>query len=437
MRILNRPMFRYGGPINEGVMHGMRSNYAGGQRVGSGLVGHPAYPKTDGREHHVLPIWAGAAGLARMAPMLYRAITGAKNVSKAANITKNLSGTVGAGGAGTGGWTGSKALTVIPQVSRSGKVINKIKDWFKADPLYSSVAGGTTMLGRGIKAGGQKIGQFAKYSTTTPSGLLFFGAPVTIAGTKWLLSDGTELDDNQKKQVTQVAGDKWDPGAGADQYDPSTSPSAMAEAAKKARKAKLEKYLDTMGYDKAKKTAMGDALIDASAIVQDATTEAGSLKKADWGKMINKAIQTTSKRLDKPEQIREAVGLMSTKAAIEKDMSAEEDALKKIATKLQIKGLQKDLAGETLQESINAAFQKSGKFPTGSTLAGVARTHDIEVTKVIPTADIPDKMSALDYITTITENASKAGEPFPKGHYVIGDRLVEIDVNGNIIREVI
>jgi len=431
MRILNRPMFRYGGPINEGVMHGMRSNYAGGQRVGSGLVGHPAYPKTDGREHHVLPIWAGAAGLARMAPMLYRAITGAKNVSKAANITKNLSGTVGAGGAGTGGWTGSKALTVIPQVSRSGKVINKIKDWFKADPLYSSVAGGTTMLGRGIKAGGQKIGQFAKYSTTTPSGLLFFGAPVTIAGTKWLLSDGTELDDNQKKQVTQVAGDKWDPGAGADQYDPSTSPSAMAEAAKKARKAKLEKYLDTMGYDKAKKTAMGDALIDASAIVQDATTEAGSLKKADWGKMINKAIQTTSKRLDKPEQIREAVGLMMTKAGIEKDMNADKDALDKLAKTLQIKGYQKTLAGSTLAEDIAESFVRNQKLPSGATLAGLARTKGIDAI-VLPTTDIPKDMSAIDYITIkIKENADK-GTPLPPGNYVVKDRLLQVDETGTI-----
>ena len=76
-----------------------------------------------------------------------------------------------------------------------------------------------------------------------------------------------------------------------------------------------------MGYDSAKKTAMSDALIDASALVQDASTEAGSLKKADWGNMINKMIQTTSKRLDKPSQIREAVGLMMTKGAIEKDIA--------------------------------------------------------------------------------------------------------------------
>ena len=37
--------------------------------------------------------------------------------------------------------------------------------------------------------------------------------------------------------------------------------------------------------------------------------------------MINKMIQTTSKRLDKPSQIREAVGLMMTKGAIEKDIA--------------------------------------------------------------------------------------------------------------------
>ena len=44
MRILNRPMFRYGGPIKEGIMHGMKN---GGRAA---LVGNPVYPKTDGRE---------------------------------------------------------------------------------------------------------------------------------------------------------------------------------------------------------------------------------------------------------------------------------------------------------------------------------------------------------------------------------------------------
>ena len=63
---------------------------------------------------------------------------------------------------------------------------------------------GAVMSGKGFVGGAAKKGlQFGKYATTTPSGLLFFGAPVTIAGTKWLLSDGTELNEEQKRQVKQ------------------------------------------------------------------------------------------------------------------------------------------------------------------------------------------------------------------------------------------
>ena len=95
--------------------------------------------------------------------------------------------------------------------------------------------------------------------------------------------------------------------------------------AKDAQNKRLKSYLDMMGYDSAKKGALSDALIDASAVVQNATNEAGSLKKADWGNLINQMIQTTSKRLDKPAQIREAVGLMMTKGAIEKDIADAKD----------------------------------------------------------------------------------------------------------------
>jgi hypothetical protein len=145
--------------------------------------------------------------------------------------------------------------------------------------------------------------------------------------------------------------DKWDPGAGGKQYDPSTSPSAIAAAAKKARMEKLDSYLDMMGYDRAKRGALDKALIDASALVQDATTEAGSLKEADWGKLINRAIQTTSKRLDKPEQIREAVGLMMTKGEIEKDIAEGKGSQYDVKEKY-LKGKLGEVAGQ------RAALQK-------------------------------------------------------------------------------
>ena len=72
-----------------------------------------------------------------------------------------------------------------------------------------------------------------------------------------------------------------------------------------------------MGYDRSKKIAIADALIDASKIVGDR----GTLDpKNITQELINPIIQATSKRLDKPDQIREAVGLMMAKGEIEKDL---------------------------------------------------------------------------------------------------------------------
>ena len=51
MRTLSRPMFRYGGPIKQGIMSGIREPKRGGGSMGN-LVGSPLYPKTKGREHH-------------------------------------------------------------------------------------------------------------------------------------------------------------------------------------------------------------------------------------------------------------------------------------------------------------------------------------------------------------------------------------------------
>ena len=81
MRTLNRPMFRYGGPIKEGVMHGIRepkrnggsmANNQGPRRAA--LVGNPIYPQVNGRTNHVVPAVIGA-GLA--VPVLGTAIRAA------------------------------------------------------------------------------------------------------------------------------------------------------------------------------------------------------------------------------------------------------------------------------------------------------------------------------------------------------------------------
>ncbi len=97
MRTLNRPMFRYGGPIKEGVMHGIREpkrngGSMGNDPTGTGLVGDQRYPKTDGREHH----WFTLAGTGAMAGI--RALSGMAAKKAAQKIATSGAGTMGTAG---------------------------------------------------------------------------------------------------------------------------------------------------------------------------------------------------------------------------------------------------------------------------------------------------------------------------------------------------
>jgi hypothetical protein len=436
MRILNRPMFRYGGPIKEGVMHGMRN---GGRAA---LVGNPVYPRTGGREHH--------KSVSMLNPMNW------KNIFVGANVAKNPT-------IGSKAWQGLQKLfgtttpvrhTPVTPVAggtmkntwgintatkpswKAGKEVTTnifSPNWLgrtSEAQLAQKLWQGKGFIGKPIKAGAQFL-----YRTPTAS------IPLVYFGGKWLLKDGTPAPDQDKinKQVAG-AGDKWDPGAGADQYDPSTSPSALAAAAKKARTEKLSKYLDMMGYDRAKKTAMSDALIDASAIVQQGTEEGGSLKHADWSKMINQAIQTTSKRYDKPEQIREAVGLMMTKGAIDKDIaSGKQSEAEKTMELLGItpaeykkkfldqKSFRENVAlfSKTLQgqEAFDSAAQSTpGVDFKGNLINSTDWTKSLKAMKKDPDSVGLNEKQLIELYT----EKEIAGKGYQDGDYTVGDNLVTI-----------
>ena len=428
MRILNRPMFRYGGPIREGVMHGMRN---GGRAA---LVGNPIYPKTDGREHHRINLsWLGigakpAAGIASkpgfirtQAPQVWQKIKDIFGSTGQAPYTKVIPKQS----------PGGKILGLTPRLRPGGPGpnpanIGKVwtpKGWVARDPLWkvgSAAWAGKGVLGKPLKWAGKQI--------ATPTG----GIGLTLVGTKWLWPDGEEASQIEIEEHLNTGGGKAGgvPGGG-DKGMTYTDPSKAEALAKEARKARLDKYLDTMGYDKANKRALGDALVDASAIVQGDVDEAGSLKKADWGRMINKAIQATSKRLDKPDQIREAVGLMMTKADIAKDL---EDPQVKRLRELQIEGAEKKLAGPDLIETIMAYTNKHG-VPTGSTLAGIARTSGIDAKVYTGATEWINKnegKDAIDFIEKEVSIAKEKGSKINPGLFVVKDRIISIDETGKI-----
>ena len=318
MRTLSRPMFNMGGPIKQGIMHGIREPYKGGGKAA--LVGNPAFPKTGGREHHYTWIPSAINALRAVGTGLKTGRTfspALKGLSKWKNIFpsgrfRDYGGKVPLYGKGkqlvpygaTADTSGKLGFwSALRDPTRFGQAIRE-------NPL-TAFAAASAVPQTGFLAG--KIAKAAP-GTLWDATKRFGAAVVPGDQSSWYTPKepptGVPLNPNLQKLIA-AAGD----GKG-------TKLKALTKTQQKKwadaqRGKRLNNLLDIMGYDRSKKTAIADALIDASKIVSDR----GTLdKKNITAELINPIIQATSKRLDKPEQIREAVGLMMAKGEIEKDL---------------------------------------------------------------------------------------------------------------------
>ena len=334
MRTLSRPMFNMGGPIKQGIMHGIREpKKHGGKML---LVGqHPKkFRDRSGREQHWGPVIAAGA---RFLPWAMRGAKAAWRYMKPTSIPRNIY-TKQASNLPVGmrGTIGSRT-TMTP---RSNWQMSK--EWMKANPGYT-LTGGLAAYNAPSTYEGIK-------STAGPLKKIALQA-ADLAVPDWIWDQDKYLADKEAKEI--VSGIEKPGGFKKIKKEiekaKELSDSERKAFANKQRTERVEKYLEMMGYDRAKKTAIADALIDASKIVGDR----GTLRPENIGRdLINPIIQATSKRLDKPDQIREAVGLMATKAEIEKDLSAETDFLDKEYKRTQIavgkknleRGFEKDMA---------------------------------------------------------------------------------------------
>ena len=417
-----------GGPIKQGVMHGIREPYKDGSIVGGhqspALAGAHPWKDKSGREHHVIPaLWASAAGLARFAPSIYKAAQAGLRAGKFGrtyNLGKLTAGAGrGATGAGAMGTSGAptnvgRQLMNIKQQGLGSKFMGALPAWARTslqrDPIFKGLKWGKEAItGPTAKTWGKKIVQGA----TTPTGALTIG----YFGGKWLWPDGTEATDKEvKEQLNKKGGVK-------DEVKVTLTQEQRDAKAKADKEKRINELLDTMGYDKARKNAAYDALIDAGRMV----SERGTLDPKNIGReLIDPIVAATSARFDKPQQIREAVGLMKVKADIAKQL---EDPQVAELRKKQIEIADKTIAGDTLSETIEKYRVRQGT-PTGETLAAIARGEGIEA-KVLY-EKIPKNTDALEYITEVVTQSHKDGKPFPAGDYVISDRIISIDETGNV-----
>jgi len=426
MKTLNRPMFRYGGPIKEGVMHGIREPKRNG-----GSMTQRVQPSNDGSR-------PGYAGF--LAPIVYgvgRALARPFGKFVAKRVPQIFAGpNKQYGGAG-------KKIFEAGFKKKAPKIEfepNKFGLAFKNDPLAQTVMGGTTMFGKGIKAGGKGIFNVGKYATTTPSGLLFLGLPVTVAAGRYFLSDGTELKGKDLEKI-EKRGTSGAPGGG----DPGMYLTPEGEQPKKltpaerealeaeARIKKMDRYKEIMDIKGMNKDAAYKSLTDASKIIQ----EGGNLKEQlKDGSLIQKITAAASKRFDKVSDTETALRSLIAKGEIDKEMNKEKNQLDNAVKNAQLKAYNKQNEGLSTGEMIQKRLQTAkGEFPQGDELRKIISLNNPELNaKTLPSGDIPTNVDALDYIIgqVAAVNADPKTGDYPDGVYVIKDRIIQV-LEGQVI----
>ena len=307
MKPLNRPMFKNGGPIKEGIMHGMQdgglANNEGPRRAA--LVGNPIYDQTkgpDGRTKHFIPaILGGLAAVGRFAPAAIRGF-------RAARTYKPFSQNLGVSGRLKDLFLprGGIAAPMAPTGAGAGF---RVGSFLRQNPLTAApIAAGA--LEAGVGAAKMAPDLLKSYANA----VIPFADPFDTSGAP---KETKKTDLERVDKITNV-GD----------VSTKTTPPGGSKDLSDAEKTKLEedrinatkqKYYKLMGVDKLNKDATYDSLIDASKIIQE---QGGDLKgNIKSGNLQSSIIAAISKNLDKSTDLKKQIDAAVLKGEIEKDIN--------------------------------------------------------------------------------------------------------------------
>ena len=420
MKVLNRPMFRYGGPIKEGVMSGIREPKKNGglsKQFNTGLVGDERYPKTDGREHHLAFLAPAGMAALRFLPAAYRGF-------RAARAYKPLSQNLGVAGRLKDIFKPSAGLSA-PMAETGAGAGFRVGSFLRSNPLTS-----LPLAGLAIEGGGKAAAGLAKMSPSLlkqyANTVIPFADPFTIDKEK--VNIDINQDPNLGKTTKELAEGKTGTGTGTEKG----AGTGVELSAKEKRAKKIQEYRDIMDIKGMNKAAAYDSLIAASQAVNQA---GGDLKGAiKDGSLINQIIQSTSKAFDKPAKTKEGIDTLILKGEIEKDIKAS-DPSNQILNELragQLKKIQKELAnnfaenkavikkaGGTGQSGINDAAALNNEDYRGNLIVKTDLDKVIKGQKEKGILD--DKEIVVSYTNTLIE-----GKDLADGDYTVGDYLVTI-----------
>jgi hypothetical protein len=213
-------------------------------------------------------------------------------------------------------------------------------------------------------------------------------------------------------------------------------PEAARLAKQKEWNNRIKKYRDIMDIKGMNKQAAYKSLVDASKLIQESQDFKGDIKS---GKLINQVIQAASKQFDKPKATSDAINTLILQNELKKDLNKEENALAKTLTQKKILLADKQLAGTTLNEEISAYRNKHGKNPTATKLEGILLDKSIPVEAVADTvqvdAHIKNGGDEVSFMESIVEANTEQGKPVTPGVYVVKDKIIVIDENGNVTKK--
>jgi len=306
MRPLNRPMFKYGGPIKEGIMQGMKEPQA------INTVGSPLAPKdASGRQGYAIPIiGAGLMAAARFLPAAYRGFKAARAYTP---LSQNL------------GFKGRLLDIIKPKggLSITGGKAGEGAGFRTGSFLRQNPFTALPIAGMAIEGGGRAGAGLAKMTPDLlrqyANAVIPFADPFTKKEEVPTKKDGTGLkrDDKKSKVIGDTTTGTTLPGqAGGTTVKSDAEKRQINEARIQETK---DKYYKLMGIDKMNKDAVYDSLIDASKIVSE---EGADLKGAiRSGNLQNRIIQAISQNLDKSADLKKQIDAAVLKGEIQKDIN--------------------------------------------------------------------------------------------------------------------
>ena len=380
MRPLNRPMFKMGGPVKEGIMNGIkepRQNYVTGGLISGGA--------------------AVLRGIASRLPSFLK--------PRAPTVT---------GGGGLRTAEQYAKTQMAPQTT-----LEKIRSipFISKDPLLMGLTGPT-----GAGLGGKALGlakDTLKYSLTTPTGLLgteFLFSPVRRTA-KALFGDEPEIEDQEGRKSVL-------PG-----QDPKPNVDTKVEVNEQGGSAPSNQFND----DGTRKDTSVERLLKG--IVKRAKADAAADTAIEFGRKLrtgeaslkdpSSAIDVASEQFSKPAELQQKVDL----ALIENELKKQQIAAQATATTekaLEIEKRKREIT--TMGDLVRA--DKSGMGLTHSGTLGIAREFSDLTGKIFRGSIGNDDLLAqfekndrfkTDELGVITEKLQGGDD----GLYILGTRVYE------------